>query len=137
MAPAPRKRSHLTIRPTVSNSCRFIMAESSDNGKAKYKYYFKGEEEPVMRFGVRPFELKIRVTKSWLLYDYPTGGDALVNGLHIGALNEVVKDYKSMKERYKHGVKLNVDGYASNKAKDPRYDNRALAKRRATNVVAY
>jgi hypothetical protein len=90
-----------------------------------------------MSFDVRPFQLKIRVTKSWLLYDYPTGGDALVDRLHIGALNEVVKDYKYMKGRYGHGVKLNVDGYASNSAKDPRYDNKALAKRRATNVVAY
>lgn len=115
------------------------MALTQDNGKVFYTYQLDGTQDKTKTFAQqhKP-DRKLRVSQDWLLYDYPSGADALVHPLHIGGLNDAIKHYKSLKAyRGGEGVKLDVFGFASNYAKDPRYDNEALASRRATNVYKY
>jgi len=104
-----------------------------NQGKIKFTKHAP-DKELVITFDAR--NRKIRVDRQWVLFDYTTGQDQVHTG-HVSALQDVIKQYKAIRDFHGKGLKLHVLGIASNSARDPRFDNDALATRRAKNVIDF
>lgn len=104
-----------------------------NQGKIKFTRHAP-DKELVIDFDEQ--KRKIRADRQWVLFDYTTGLDH-IHGNHLKALTDVVKQYRAFRAFHRKGLKLHVLGIASNSKKDPRFDNDALAKRRAKNVIDF
>jgi len=102
----------------------------TDTGKFRLLRAVTAADEEVIPFDNRRF---MRVNRKWELYDYTTGIDAPEKGHRVG-LDELIAFYNLHQTQRGKGLKLHVVGIAST-FKRGVFDNDALARRRAANVV--
>ncbi len=104
------------------------------NAKVKISNADEPSDEQVTKFD--KLGRKVRVNANYLMFDYVTGTDA-PDALHVKGLDHVIDRYRLVRTNRGRVAKLIVSGFASSRARDPKFDNLALARRRADKVRAY